>query len=98
MGMQSKVTVRVRRTPPKAIGPLLRAARKRQGLSQSEVARRVGIGAAYVWLLERGERTPSTVVAELLADALQLSLDDCRTLYAAAVTDAGRSHPARARA
>lgn len=96
--MQSKALVRVRRTPPKAIGRILRKARERQRLSQSEVARRVGIGPAYVWLLERGERTPSMVVAELLADVLALRLDECRQLYAAAVTDAGRSHPARASA
>ncbi|MCT9078791.1 helix-turn-helix domain-containing protein [Streptomyces fulvoviolaceus] len=88
--------MRVRRTPPQGLGPLLRAARKRAGLSQSETARRAGLGQGYVWMLENGQRTPSMKVAELLADTLGLTLDECRTLYAAAVSDAGRSHPARA--
>lgn len=93
--MDSKALIRVRRTPPQALGPLLRAARERAGLSQSEAARRAGVGQSYVWLLERGQRTPSMAVAELLADVLALTLDECRTLYGCAVTDAGRSHPDR---
>ncbi|MFI9174877.1 helix-turn-helix domain-containing protein [Streptomyces lincolnensis] len=96
--MESKVLVRVRRTPPKALGPLPRTARERAGLSQSETARRAGLGQGYVWLLENGQRTPSTAVAELLADALNLRLDECRQLYGWSVDDAGRSHPARATA
>jgi transcriptional regulator with XRE-family HTH domain len=96
--MESKALVRVRRTPPQALGPLLRAARERAGLSQSETARRAGIGQGYVWLLEAGQRTPSTKVAELLADVLQLRLGECRQLFAIAVDDAGRSHPDRASA
>lgn len=96
--MDSKASFRVRRTPPKALGPLLRAARERAGLSQSEAARRAGIGQGYVWLLEAGQRAPSMAVAELLADVLALTLPECRTLYGCAVEDAGRSHPDRASA
>ncbi|MFF3891791.1 helix-turn-helix transcriptional regulator [Streptomyces sp. NPDC001812] len=75
---------------------MLRAARERAGLGQQEAARRAGLTQGYVWLLENGRRTPSMAVAELLADALALTLEECRTLYGAAVDDAGRSHPARA--
>ncbi|MEU7384939.1 helix-turn-helix transcriptional regulator [Streptomyces sp. NPDC042207] len=86
----------MRRTPPKALGPLLRAARVRAGLSQGEAARRAGIRQPYLSAIEAGQRTPSTVVAEALADTLRLTLPECRQVYAAAVTDAGRSHPTRA--
>ncbi|WP_406360325.1 helix-turn-helix transcriptional regulator [Streptomyces sp. NBC_00715] len=77
---------------------MLRAARERTGLSQSEAARRAGIGQPYLWMLEAGQRVPSTAVAELLADVLRLTLAECRDLFAASVDDAGRSHPARATA
>lgn len=94
--MDSKTLIRVRRTPPKALGPLLRTARERAGLSQGETARRAGIPQPYVSVLEAGQRVPSMAVAELLADVLALTLPECKSLYAAAVNDAGRSHPARA--
>ncbi|MFC5670830.1 helix-turn-helix domain-containing protein [Streptomyces incanus] len=77
---------------------MLRAARERAGLGQREAARRTGLTHGYLWLLENGQRTPSMAVAELLADALALTLEECKQLYAAAVDDAGRSHPARASA
>ncbi|MGC2997423.1 helix-turn-helix domain-containing protein [Streptomyces sp. G35A] len=96
--MESQAFIRVRRTPPQGLGPMLRAARERAGLSQCEVGRRTGLGQGYVWLLENGQRVPSMAVAELLADALALTLEECRALYGAAVDDAGRSHPARATA
>lgn len=96
--MDSKVLVRVRRTPPQGLGPLLRAGRERAGLGQREAARLAGIPHGYLWLLENGQRVPSMAVAELLADTLQLKLAECRQLFAAAVVDAGRSHPDRASA
>ncbi|MEV4043137.1 helix-turn-helix transcriptional regulator [Streptomyces sp. NPDC049744] len=96
--MESKVLIRVRRTPPQALGPLLRDARERAGLSQRETSRRTGIVQSYLWRLESGQRCPSMAVAERLADALQLTLPECRTLFGCAVTDAGRSHPDRATA
>ncbi|MEU9183343.1 helix-turn-helix transcriptional regulator [Streptomyces sp. NPDC048484] len=77
---------------------MLRTARERAGLSQSEAARRAGIGQSYAWLLEAGQRVPSMAVAEALANVLQLTLAECHTLFGCAVDDAGRSHPARATA
>ncbi|MEV5611504.1 helix-turn-helix transcriptional regulator [Streptomyces sp. NPDC052225] len=94
--MGSKVLIRVRRTPPKALGPLLRDARQRAGLTQGQTSRDAGIPQPYLSRLEAGQRVPSMAVAERLADVLRLTLPECRTLYAAAVSDAGRSHPARA--
>lgn len=96
--MESQAFIRVRRTPPQALGPMLRAARERAGLGQGESARQAGVTQGYLWLLENGQRCPSMAVAERLADVLALTLEECRALYGAAVDDAGRSHPARASA
>lgn len=94
--MDSKILIRVRRTPPEALGPLLRSARARAGLTQGAAARGAGIPQPYLSMLEAGLRVPSMAVAELLGDVLRLTLPECRALYGCAVSDAGRSHPARA--
>ncbi|WP_405580689.1 helix-turn-helix domain-containing protein [Streptomyces sp. NBC_01092] len=74
---------------------MLRAARERAGLGQREAARRTGVSQGYLWLLEAGQRAPSAVVAEMLAAVLALTDEEREQLRAAAVDDAGRSHPAR---
>ncbi|MGW2895844.1 helix-turn-helix domain-containing protein [Streptomyces sp. NPDC001212] len=84
--------------PPPELGPLLRDARLRAGLSQTETARLAGVQQPLVSKLEAAQRCPSLAVAEALADTLRLTLPECRQLYAAAVDDAGRSHPDRASA
>lgn len=90
------VTVRERRTPPERLGPMLRQARERAGLSQSAVSAAVGVRRAYINKLEHSARCPSLVVAEALKAALALNEDEAALLLACAVDDAGRSHPARA--
>ncbi|MFI6856513.1 helix-turn-helix transcriptional regulator [Streptomyces sp. NPDC050416] len=77
---------------------MLRAARERAGLSQSQLGAATGIRRAYVHKLENSERCPSLVVAKALCGALTLSEDDANLLLSCAVDDAGRSHPARAAA
>lgn len=77
---------------------MLRAARDRAGLSQSAVAAVTGIRRAYITKLEDSVRCPSRTVAERLAAVLELNGDEQAQLYAAAVTDAGRDHPARSAA
>lgn len=61
---------------PLALGEILREARERAGLTQSDLARRVGIAPNHLVRLESGEKVDprwSTVVR--LAAALGLSLD-----------------------
>lgn len=61
----------------KALGRRLRAARERQDLSLSEVARRAGISKAYLSQLENGESShPSYDVMGRLAAALATSIPD----------------------
>jgi len=90
-----QTTVRERRTPPAGLGDALRCARETAGLSQGAVAAAVGIRPDYVSKLERGKRCPSVRVAESLAALLELAGGDAALLSAAAVDDAGRSHPMR---
>lgn len=57
----------------RSIGEVLRCARKRQGLTQAEVAARAGLQRSYVSDLERGRRTaPSWDVVLSLLEALDL--------------------------
>jgi transcriptional regulator with XRE-family HTH domain len=91
-----QTVIRERRTPPTGLGEALRQAREEAGLSQGAVAAAVGVRPDYVSKLERGERCPSAKVAQLLAAVLELGAAGSALLSAAAVDDAGRSHPWRA--
>ncbi|MCU1616872.1 MAG: family transcriptional regulator [Frankiales bacterium] len=87
--------IRMRRTPPAGLGPMLGAARMRAGYRLREAARRAGINHAYLLHLETGQRVPSMAVATSLAEMLDLDEAERAQLFAAAVDDAGRSHPGR---
>jgi transcriptional regulator with XRE-family HTH domain len=82
---------RERRTPPAAVGVMLRAARNRAGLGVRETARRAGIVHSHLIGLEQGTRCPSAAVAEALAIVLDLDPAERTLLASAAVNDAGRS-------
>ena len=63
-------------TSPSALqfGDLLRQLRRRAGLTQSELATRIGYSVAQVSRLEQNERLPTvTVIAEIFVPALELS-------------------------
>lgn len=92
-----QATVRERHTPPAGLGEALRQARETAGLSQGMVAATLGVGHDYVSKLERGQRCPSAKVAESLTAILNLGATGAALLAAAAVGDAGRSHPWRTR-
>jgi transcriptional regulator with XRE-family HTH domain len=54
---------------------MFRALREKKGLTQDELARRVGVTKAYISLLESGTRTnPSLDVLRRLAKALGVPL------------------------
>jgi len=94
---QQTAVVRQRRIPPPTLGPVLIAARARAGYGVRQCARLAGISHPYLLRLESGERVPSRMVAELLADVLALEPDERAVLMAASVADVGRSHPQRSR-
>ncbi|KFM93155.1 helix-turn-helix transcriptional regulator [Paenibacillus macerans] len=55
---------------------LLIISRKSKGLTQSELAERVGISRPYLANIERGEYDPSLKVAQLLSQQLGKPIDD----------------------
>lgn len=62
---------------PEALGPILRAARERASLTQTELAARVGLAPNHVARLETGEKgIPRFDTVARLAAELGLSLDD----------------------
>lgn len=86
---------RVRRTPPAAVGAMLRAARERAGLSVRQAARLAGIAHTHLLGMEAGRRCPSVIVADAIAAVLDLDPDERALLASAAVHDAGRSRTQR---
>lgn len=62
---------------PATLAEYLRAARERAGISQRQLAGRVGIHHSYVAQLEGGQWTsPSADVLQRIADALEISAVD----------------------
>lgn len=65
-------------------GGALKRLREAHGLSRRELARRAGLNATYVSMLERGERSPSDETLAKLAAGLGLSDHEEPELYGAA--------------
>jgi transcriptional regulator with XRE-family HTH domain len=59
---------------PVAIGARVKALREGMGLSLRDLAERSGVGAATLSQVERGESSPTLVVATRIADGLELTL------------------------
>lgn len=59
---------------PADLGAAIRAARKRQGLTQAELAELAGVGARFVSELERGKSTAHLGLALQLAQLAGLDL------------------------
>ncbi|KVM68099.1 XRE family transcriptional regulator [Burkholderia ubonensis] len=60
--------------------------RKRAGLSQTNVANRLGVAIQYVWKLERAVKPPpSTQQIERIAAVLNMTQDDVASLLEAAL-------------
>jgi predicted ATPase/DNA-binding XRE family transcriptional regulator len=64
--------------PPRSdrFGQWLREQRRELGLTQEELADKVGCSRALIRKIEAGERTPSLQVAELLASCIQIPAQD----------------------
>lgn len=58
------------------LGDVVRARRKALGVSQEEVAEKVGIASQFYGRIERGIALPSVPTLSNLADALGLSTDE----------------------
>src|SRR5690606_14489545 len=60
----------------KRLGKRVRAVRAERGLSQAELARRVGTSPAHLNKLEAGGKAPTIVTVEALARALGVGVAD----------------------
>lgn len=61
---------------PKALGKKVQRYRKKTGMSQEEVAHKVGISRAYMGYIEQGRNVPSLEVLEKVAKAIKVKLGD----------------------
>jgi len=59
-----------------SFGRWLRARRRALDLTQDDLARRVGCATVTIQKLEADERRPSRLLAERLADSLQVAADE----------------------
>lgn len=69
------VTTMRERTFRKSFGHAVRSARDGAGMTQRDLAEKVGIAEKYLSRIELGLATPSVLIAANLASALGLSLD-----------------------
>lgn len=56
-------------------GERIRSFRKERGMSQIDLANKVGIDRSYIGFLERGERNPSLEMIIKIAEALSTTPD-----------------------
>lgn len=56
------------------LGCCIRKIRNQNNLSQEELAARAGLHRTYIGSLERGERNPTLMTVQKIANALNLSL------------------------
>ena len=78
-----------------AVSSMLARRRRELGWSLSEAERRTGVSRRMLSMLERGERVPSTVLADDLAAGYGLSPSDASLLWSAALPNVGRDSPYR---
>jgi transcriptional regulator with XRE-family HTH domain len=57
-------------------GSVVRAERKKQGLSQEELAERADMHRTYIGMIERAEKNITLINMHKIADALGLGLSD----------------------
>jgi len=57
-------------------GENLKKLRKERNLTQKEFALKSGLHINYIGMIERGERNPSLINLEIIAQALNISLSD----------------------
>lgn len=61
---------------PKVLGKKVQKYRKSTGLTQEEVAEKIGISRAYMGYIEQGRYSPSLEVLEKIARVLKIKMSD----------------------
>ena len=60
----------------KALGKRIQKARKSTGMTQEDVAYKIGISRAYMGYIEQGRYSPSLEVLEKIARVLKIKMSD----------------------
>ena len=60
----------------KELGKVIRAKRELRGLTQVELAVKSGLDRNYIGMVERGERNPSYLSLQKIAQGLGLTVDE----------------------
>jgi predicted ATPase/DNA-binding XRE family transcriptional regulator len=76
-----------------SFGHWMKQRRKALDLTQDELARRVGCSTMMIYKVEAGERRPSRQIAELLADRLEVALEEREHFVRFARTLPGEAAP-----
>lgn len=61
---------------PKALGKKIQKIRKNTGMTQEDVAYKIGISRAYMGYIEQGRYSPSLEVLEKIARVLKIRMSD----------------------
>lgn len=57
-------------------GKKLKKLRLEKGLTQEQFSKKCGLHKNYIGMIERGERNPSLINVEIIANALEISISD----------------------
>ncbi len=60
----------------KELGKVIRTKRESRGLTQVELAHKSGLDRNYIGMVERGERNPSYLSLQKIAQGLGLTVDE----------------------
>lgn len=66
----------MRETDLKELGKVIRVKRESKGLTQVELANKSGLDRNYIGMVERGERNPSYLSLQKIAQGLGLPVDE----------------------
>ncbi len=75
LGYFDNVFMRKNAKLPKVLGKKMKRIRKDRGLTQEEVADKIGVSRAYVGYIEQGRNAPSLEVLEKIARVLKTPIN-----------------------
>ena len=75
LGYFDNMTMRKNAKLPRVLGKKIQKRRREMGLTQEDVADRVGISRAYMGYIEQGRNAPSLKVLEKITKILKISID-----------------------
>lgn len=74
LGFSQNIGMRKNAKLPKVLGKKIQRRRKECGLTQEDVADKIGVSRAYMGYIEQGRNAPSLEVVEKIARVLKTSI------------------------